>query len=81
MFCCQMLHNKPPPKFPGGSDDKESACNIGDSGDTGLISGSGRTPGERNSYPLQYSCLRNPMNRGAWQATVHGVTKSWTQQQ
>ena len=39
MFCYQMLHNKPPPKFPGGSDDKESACNIGDSGDIGLILG------------------------------------------
>ena len=57
----------------GGSDGKESACNAGD---TGLIPG--RSPGEVNGYPLQYSCLENPMDRGAWQATVHGVTKSWT---
>ena len=46
---------------------------------TGLIPGSGRSPGEGNGYPLQYSCLENPLDRGAWQATVHGVTKSWTQ--
>ena len=62
--------------FPGGSDDKESACNIGD---PGSIPGSGRSPGERNGYPLQYSCLENPMDGGAWWALVHGVTKSWTQ--
>ena len=49
--------------FPGGSDSKESACNAGD---PGLIPGSGRSPGEGNGYPLQYSCLKNPMNRGAW---------------
>ena len=54
---------------------KESTCNAGD---LGLISGSGRAPGEGNGNPLQYSCLENPMSRGAWQATVHGVTKSWT---
>ena len=47
-------------------------------GDPGLIPGSGRSPGERNGYPLQCPCLENPMDRGAWQATVHGVTKSWT---
>ena len=58
--------------FPGGSDGKESACN---SGDPGSILGSGRSPGEGNGYSLQYSCLENPMDRGAWQATVHGVTK------
>ena len=57
----------------GGSDSKESACNAGD---PGLISGLGRTPGEGNSNPLQYSCLENPMDRGAWWATVHGVSKS-----
>ena len=45
----------------------------------GLIPGSGRSPGEGNGNPLQYSCLENPMDRGAWWATVHGVTKSWTQ--
>ena len=50
------------------------ACNAGD---TGLIPGSGRSPGEGNGNPLQYSCLENSMNRGAWWATVHGVVKSW----
>ena len=58
--------------FPGGSDCKESACNAGD---PSSIPGSGRSPGD----PLQYSCLENPMDRGAWWATVHGVTKSRTQ--
>ena len=50
--------------FPGGSDSKESACNVGD---LGSISESGRSPGEGNGYPLQYSCLENSMDRGAWQ--------------
>ena len=59
--------------FPGGSDSKESACSVGD---LGLIPGSGRSPGEGNSTPLQYSCLENPMDRGAWRATVHGVAGS-----
>ena len=59
--------------FPGGSDGKESAYNVGDSG---VIPGSGRSLGDGNSNPLQYSCLENPMDRGAWQATVHKVTKS-----
>ena len=58
--------------FPGGSVDKESACNAGD---LGLISESGRSPGEGNGNQLQYSCLGNPMDRGAWWATVHGVTE------
>ena len=54
---------------------KESACNAGD---LGLIPGLGRSPGEGNSNPLQYSCLGNPMYRGTWQAaTVHGVAKTW----
>ena len=61
--------------FPSGSDGKESACNVGD---PGSISGLGRSPGEGNGNPLQYSCLENPMNERAWRATVHGVTKSWT---
>ena len=61
--------------FPGGSDSKESACNVGD---LGSVSGLGRSPGGGHGNPLQYSCLENPMNRGAWWATVHGVTKSWT---
>ena len=59
--------------FPGGSDDKESVCNVGD---LGSIPGSGRSPGEGNGSPLQYSSLENPMDRGAWRATVHGVTES-----
>ena len=54
-----------------GLSGKESACNAGD---LGLIPGSGRSPGEGNSNLLQYSCLGNPMDRGAWQAAVHGVT-------
>ena len=61
--------------FPGGSEVKASACNVGD---LGLIPGSGRSPGEGNGNPLQYSCLENPMDGGAWWATVHGVAKSWT---
>ena len=61
--------------FPGGSDGKESACSAGD---PGSIPGPGRSPGERNGYPLQYSCLENSMDRGAWQATVRGVAKSQT---
>ena len=59
--------------FPGGSDGKEPAC---DAGDLDSIPGSGRFPEEGKGYPLQYSCLENPMERGAWRATVHGVTKS-----
>ena len=58
-------------RLPYSSDDKESACNAGD---LGLIPGSGRSPGEGNGNPLQYSCLENPMDRGAWWATVYGVT-------
>ena len=61
--------------FPGGSDVKASACNAGD---LGSVPGSGRSPGEGNGNPLQYSCLENPMDGGAWWATVHGVAKSWT---
>ena len=61
--------------FPGDSDGKESAYNAGD---LCLIPGSGRSPGEGSGYPLQYSCLENSMDRGAWQATVHGITKTQT---
>ena len=61
--------------FPGGSDGKESACNAGD---LASIPGLGRSYGEGNGNPLQYSCLKNPMDRGIWRATVHMVTKSWT---
>ena len=62
--------------FPGGSADKESAC---DAGDPLSIPGLGRSSGEGNCNPLQYSCLENLMDRGDWQATVHGVAKSLTQ--
>ena len=62
--------------FPGGSEGKESACNAGD---PGLIPGLRRSPREGNGYPLQYSCLENSMDRGAWWLTVHGVAKSRTQ--
>ena len=58
-----------------GSDSKEPACNAGD---PGLIPGLGRSPGGGNGNPLQYSCLENPVDRGAWQTTVRGVAKSQT---
>ena len=58
-----------------GSDDKAYVFNAGD---LGSIPGSGRSPGEGNGNPLHYSCLENPMDRGAWWDTVHGVSKSWT---
>ena len=61
-------------RLSGGSDGKASAYNVGD---LGSIPGLGRSPGEGNGNPLQYSCLENPMDRGAWWATVRGVTKSW----
>ena len=61
--------------FPGGLDGKASAYNVED---PGSIPGLGRSPGERNGNPFQYSCLENPMDGGAWQAIVHGVTKSQT---
>ena len=61
--------------FPHSSVGKESACSVGD---PGSIPGLGRSPGEGNGNPLQYSCLENPMDGGACQAIVHGVTKSWT---
>ena len=62
--------------FLGGLAGKESACNAKD---PGLIPGLERSSGEENGYQLQYSCLENSMGRGAWRATVHGVTKGWTQ--
>ena len=62
--------------FPGGSDGKECTCGAGD---MCSILRLGRSPGEENGYPLQYSCLENSMDRGAWWATVHGVAKSQTQ--
>ena len=62
--------------FPGGSEGKESACKAED---PGLIPGLGRSPGEGNGNALQYSCLENPMERGAWRATAHRVAKSQAQ--
>ena len=63
--------------FPGGSDVNESA---GNAGDMGSIPGSGRSPGEGNGYSLQYSCLENPMDRGAWWAIVHEVSRRLSNQ-
>ena len=57
---------------------KNPPASAGDAGDRGLIPGLGRSPGEGNGNPLQYSCLGNPMDRGVWRATVHGVAKNWT---
>ena len=74
-FTDNMSSSPPPWGFPGSSDGKES---IGNAGDQGLIPGSGRSPGEANGNPLQYSWLEDSMERGALQATVYGVTKSQT---
>ena len=63
------------PGFPGGSDGRGCACKAED---PGSIQGSGRSPGEGNGDPLQYSCLENSMDRGTWRAIVHGITKSQT---
>ena len=65
--------------FPGGAVGKNPPANAGDSGDQGSILGLGQSPGVGNGNPLQYSCLENSMDNGAWQATVHGVTKSQMQ--
>ena len=69
------FHSVTTPGFSDSSVGKESACK---EGDPSLIPGSGRSPGEGNGHPFQYSCLENSMNRVAWQATVHGVVKSQT---
>ena len=61
--------------FPGGSDGRERTCNVGD---LASIPGSIKSPGEGNGYPRQHPCLENSTDRGAWQATVHRVAKSWT---
>ena len=58
---------------------KNLPANVGDTRDAGSIPGLGRSPGIESGNPLQYSCLEDSMNRGAWWATVHGTTKSWTQ--
>ena len=70
-----ILAWKIPRGFLDGSAGKESACNAGDAGDVGLIPGSGRSPGGGHGNSLQYSSLENSMDRGAWQATVHGVAR------
>ena len=64
--------------FPGGSVVKNSPANTGDIRDVGSIPGSGRSPGRGHGNPLQYSCLENPLDRGAWWAPIHGVTESDT---
>ena len=63
---------------PGQLSGKESTCNTEAARGVGSIPGSGRSPGGGNGYPFQYSCLENPVERGAWWATVHRVAKSWT---
>ena len=62
--------------FPGGTMVKNLPANAGDTGDMGSIPGSGRSPGGGHGNPLQYSCLENPMDRGAWWATAHGVARA-----
>ena len=64
--------------FPAGSAVKNPPANAGDTRDAGSVPGSGRSPGEESGNPLQYSCLGNPVDRGAWWARVHGVTESQT---
>ena len=73
------MHPKYKMGFPSGSAGKESTCNAGDAGDMGLIPGWERYPGGEHGNPLQYSCLENLMNGGAWWAAVHRVAKSPTQ--
>ena len=70
----EYVHLELKASLPGGSDGKASACNAG--GPSSIL-GSGRSPGEGNGNPLQYSCLENSMDWGTWWATVHGVTKNW----
>ena len=70
-----LIPGQGPRGFPVGSVVKNLPANAGDTEDWGLIPGFGRIPGEGNGNPLQYFCLENPTDRGAWQATVHGVTK------
>ena len=65
------------PRLPSGEVVKNPPANAGDAGHEVLIPGSGRSPGEGNGNPLQYSFLGNAMDRGAWRAIVHGITKSW----
>ena len=73
-----LIFNEDQQGFPGGIVVENLPANAGDIRGTGSIPALGRSPGEGNGYPLHSSCLENPMDRGAWQATVHGVTKSRT---
>ena len=73
-----MQCGTPEIRYPGGAVVNNLPANAGDARETGLIPGSGRSLGEGNGNPLQYSCLGNPMDRGAWRATVHRAAKSWT---
>ena len=73
---CSPEHSTFSPPYSSGADSKVAACNAGA---LGSVPGLERSSGEGNGYPLQYSCLENSMDRGTWRATVHGVTKSWTQ--
>ena len=75
LFLVENLKPKAASLLPGGSVGKESACSAGDDRTPGSIPGSGRSPGEGNGNPLQYSCLENPIDRGAWRAMVHGVAR------
>ena len=74
----QELENPRGKSFPGDSDGEESTCNTGD---LDSITGLGRSPGRGDGNPFQYSCLDNPMDRGAWRTTVHGVAESDTIEQ
>ena len=74
----QNISYAPFSAFCDGSASEEYACNEGDTEDSGSVPGSGRSPGGGNGNPLQYSCLENPMDLGAWWATVQRVPKSWT---
>ena len=78
VYVCTRMYTHPY-GLPWWLSGKESTCDAGDTGDPGLIPGSGRSPGGGRSNPLQYSCLENATDRGAWRATVHGVAKSLTQ--
>ena len=79
MFPCGSSYKIYDLEEPGGAVVKESNCRVGGTGDMGSIPGLGRSPGERNGNPLQYSCLENSTDGGTWPAAVHGVSKNQTQ--
>ena len=78
LFTSCMILDFPILGFPGGTSSKEPVCYGGEERDAGSITRSGRSPGGSHGNPIQYSCLENPTDKGAWWATVHGVTKSQT---